>query len=176
MMRKVVSVLLMICMLFGATYQGQAVKGASKEKVIKCDGFEVRYEISSIWNNGYIGNVYITNTGKETIENWELSYQSVDQYTNIWNGTIEYRSAKYYNIKNAGHNQNIKPGKTVSYGFQASYNGKDADIPDEFKLVGDHLVVSRKDCVPKFEVVNSWNTGCIMNVSLYNNSDKNIED
>lgn len=77
-MRKVVSVLLMICMLFGATYQGQVVKGASKEKVIKCDGFEVRYEISSIWNNGYIGNVYITNTGKETIENWELSYQSVD--------------------------------------------------------------------------------------------------
>lgn len=175
-MRKVVSVLLMICMLFGATYQGQVVKGASKEKVVKCDGFEVRYGISSIWNNGYIGNVYITNTGKETIENWELSYQSVDQYTNIWNGTIEYRSAKYYNIKNAGHNQNIKPGETVSYGFQASYNGKDADIPDEFKLVGDHLVVSRKDCVPKFEVVNSWNTGCIMNVSLYNNSDKNIED
>lgn len=179
-MKKVISILLVLCMLVSISSQSQEVKGAqdggTSSYVFSGDGFHVRYEISSIWDKGYIANVYITNTGKETIENWELSYQSVDQYTNIWNAMVDYRSAKYYNIKNAWHNQNIKPGETVSFGFQARFHGKKPDIPDKYCLIGDHLIVSPKDCVPKFEVVNSWKNGCIMNVSLYNNSEKNIED
>ena len=180
-MKKIISMFLVICMLFNINCESESVKCASNcdKKICSTfvgDGYEVLYEINSIWDKGYIANVHITNTGKEDIENWELSYQSTDQYTNIWNASIDYRSAKYYNIKNAGHNQNIKPGQTVSFGFQASYNGKTADIPQKYSLLGEHLVVNKKDCIPKFEIVNSWKDGCIMNVTLYNNSDKNIED
>lgn len=178
-MKKVVAIILMVCMCFGLV--GEHIKAIanvnqSMVSIFTGSDFEVRFEISSIWDKGYIGNVCIKNIGPNVIENWELSYQSFDEYTNIWNATVDYRGAKYYNIKNAGHNQNIKPGDMVSYGFQASFNGENPDIPDKYSLIGDHLIVSTNDCVPKFEIVNSWNNGCIMNVSLYNNSDNNIED
>lgn len=88
-----------------------------KETIYNGDGFQVKYIIDSAWNNEYIANVTITNTGDETIENWELSYQSYDEYTNIWNATVEYRVARYYNVKNAGHNQNIEPGQSINFGF-----------------------------------------------------------
>lgn len=55
----------------------------------------------------------------------------------------------------------------MTFGFQASFNGEKPDIPEKYRLVGDHLIVNKKDCVPKFEVVNSWKDGCIMNVSLF---------
>ena len=60
----------------------------------------------------------------------------------------------------------------MTFGFQASFNGEKPDIPEKYRLVGDHLIVNKKDCVPKFEVVNSWKDGCIMNVSLFNASEK----
>ncbi len=177
-MKKIVAVCIILCLCIVREPNGKVIADSNLniESVFNGDGFEVRFEIGSIWNKGYIGNIYIKNTGANIIENWELSYQSVDQYTNIWNGVVDYRSAKYYNIKNAGHNQNIKPGETVSFGFQASFNGKQPDFPEKYSLLGDHLIVNKKDCVPKFEVVNSWQNGCIMNVSLYNSSDKDIED
>lgn len=118
----------------------------------------------------------IFNTSDITIENWELSYQSADEYVNIWNASVDYRGAKYYNIKNAGHNQNIRPGESVSFGFQAAYKGESMDIPKSYKILGDRLVVNNKECQIQFDVVNQWNNGCIMNATLYNNSDKNIED
>ena len=71
------------------------------------ENFRIEYEIVSQWNQGYIANVTIFNTGSTTIENWELSYQSADEYVNIWNACVDYRGAKYYNIKNAGHSSTV---------------------------------------------------------------------
>ncbi|MCI9412460.1 MAG: hypothetical protein HFG36_10420, partial [Eubacterium sp.] len=105
------------------------------------ENFRIEYQIVSQWDQGYIANVTIFNTGSTTIENWELSYQSADEYVNIWNASIDYRGANYYNIKNAGHNQNIRPGESVSFGFQAAYKGESVDIPRSYKILGDRLVV-----------------------------------
>ncbi len=140
------------------------------------ENFRIEYQIVSQWNQGYIANVTIFNTGSTTIENWELSYQSADEYVNIWNASVDYRGANYYNIKNAGHNQNIRPGESVSFGFQAAYKGESVDIPQSYKILGDRLVVNNKECRIQFDVVNQWHDGCIMNATLYNNSDKNIEN
>ena len=145
-MKKIVAWCIIFCLCFGIVEvpNVKAISDINQNIVFNGEGFQVRFETSSIWNKGYIGNIYIKNTGSETIENWELSYQSADQYTNIWNGVVDYRSAKYYNIKNAGHNQNIKPGETVTFGFQASFNGEKPDIPEKYRLVGDHLIVNRR--------------------------------
>ena len=140
------------------------------------DNFRIEYQIVSQWDQGYIANVTIFNTGNTTIENWELSYQSADEYVNLWNACVDYRGANYYNIKNARHNQNIHPGESVSFGFQAACKGESVDIPRSYKILGDRLVVNNKECRIQFDVVNQWHDGCIMNATLYNNSDKNIEN
>lgn len=179
-LRVLLSVILVICCTISQIEMKNVRADASaqnqKETIYTGDGFSIKYVIETQWNNEYIANIIITNTGDQTIENWELSYKSHDAYSNIWNAEISYHAATIYNIKNAGHNQNIKPGESVSFGFQASFSGKEMDIPKTYKILGDELVVNNKECQVNFDITNQWETGCIMEVSLYNNSDETIED
>ena len=132
----VLTVIMMVTSVFGNNDMNVKVAKASasvkyeKEKTYNGSGFSVKYVIENQWENQYIANVYITNTGTETIENWELAYESMDEITNIWNANITYHAATNYNIKNAEHNQNIQPGATVSFGFQASFTGSEIKTPD----------------------------------------------
>ncbi len=180
LMAIVVSLALAIVSVLGST--GDALVYAQdtvlyqKETIFYGENFTVKYVIESQWNDEYIANVTITNTGDTTIENWELSYESADEYSNVWNAVVSYHSARNYNVKNAEHNQNIKPGESVSFGFQASFTGGKIDIPTSYKFLGDKLIVSNEECQVNFEVQSAWNNGCIMHVTMYNNSDENIED
>ncbi len=146
-----------------------------KETVFNGNGFTVKYVIDSIWENQYTANVTITNTGSSTIENWELSYQSADEYSNIWNAEVTCHSARNYNVKNLGYNQNIAPGQSVSFGFQASFTGT-PDIPKSYQMLGESQPVDGSDCQVTCKIQNQWNSGCIMEVTIYNSSDENIED
>ena len=128
-----------------------------------------------MWDKGYIGNVVITNTSDITIENWEISYESADEYSNIWNAEITYHSARIYHIKNAGHNQNIKPNESVSFGFQASYHNN-IDIPITYKLLGEEMEVTDSDGNVSYNVRDKWGTGCIIDVTIHNTSNQPIED
>ena len=76
--------------------QAEQKHDVQKETVFNGNGFTVKYVIDSIWENQYTANVTITNTGSSTIENWELSYQSADEYSNIWNAEVTYHSARNY--------------------------------------------------------------------------------
>lgn len=146
-----------------------------KETIYYGEGFSVKYTIDSQWDNQYIANVVLTNTGEKPIENWELFYESYDEYSNLWNAKISYRSARIYNIKNAGYNQNIEPDQSVSFGFQATFN-KTIDIPQSYKLLGETAEIDESECQVTYDIRNQWNNGCIIDITLYNNSDEDIEN
>ncbi|WP_310605562.1 cellulose binding domain-containing protein [Anaerosporobacter sp.] len=176
--RLLVAIIFIVSSLGGL--QGNANKAQGKvtyekETMFYGDGFTVKYTIDSQWDNQYTANVVLTNTGDKTIENWELSYDSYDEYSNIWNAKVSYRSARIYNIKNAGYNQNIAPNQSVSFGFQASFN-KTIDIPKSYKLLGETAELDDSEYEVTYTTQSQWNNGCIMNITLYNNSDEDIEN
>ena len=178
----VLTVIMMVTSVFGNNDMNVKVAKASasvkyeKEKTYNGSGFSVKYVIENQWENQYIANVYITNTGTETIENWELAYESMDEITNIWNANITYHAATNYNIKNAEHNQNIQPGATVSFGFQASFTGSEIKTPDIYRIIGSEMIVNNSDYNVTYNLQSAWNTGCIMEITISNISDENIED
>lgn len=159
----------------GNVNKAQAKITYEKETVFYGEGFTVKYTIDSQWDNQYTANVVLTNTGDKPIENWELSYESYDEYGNIWNAKVSYRSARIYNIKNAGHNQNIEPNQSVSFGFQASFN-KTIDIPKSYKLLGETAEIDDSECQVTYNIQSQWNNGCIIDITLHNNSDEDIEN
>lgn len=181
-MKKITIVLLTFMLCFANLFTGmppeayaQEAEAEQKETVFNGDGFTVKYVVESRWDSQYIANVTITNTGSKTIENWELSYESSDEYSNIWNAEVTFHVARNYNVKNAGHNQNILPGQSVSFGFQASFTDH-IDIPQSYKMLGESQPVDGDDCQVTYKIQSQWNNGCIMEVTLYNSSDENIED
>lgn len=161
--------------LQGNVNKVQAKITYEKETVYYGEGFTVKYTIDSQWGNQYTANVVLTNTGDKPIENWELSYESYDEYSNIWNAKVSFRSARIYNIKNAGHNQNIEPKQSISFGFQASFN-KTIDIPKSYKLLGETAEIDDSECQVTYNIQSQWNNGSIINITLHNNSDEDIEN
>ena len=88
------------------------------------DGYTVNFKITSSWDGAFNANVTVKNTGDTVIDNWAMSFAMPYEITNIWNGTVEYNEEYIYIIKNAGYNQDISVGGSVSFGFTAEYEGE----------------------------------------------------
>ncbi|MEM7553065.1 MAG: glycoside hydrolase family 9 protein [Cyanobacteria bacterium P01_A01_bin.84] len=84
---------------------------------------DVNLSVVHKWDDGFIGNVKITNEGKESINNWELEFKAPFEIKEIWNGSIESHQGKQYVVQNAAWNPSIAPGQSVSFGFKASTSG-----------------------------------------------------
>ncbi|BCB84952.1 GH12 family glycosyl hydrolase domain-containing protein [Phytohabitans suffuscus] len=83
----------------------------------------VAYTANS-WNNGFTGNVTVTNTSSSTVNGWTLgfSFPSGQQITNSWNATVT-QSGSSVTARNVGYNGTIAPGASQSFGFQGTHGG-----------------------------------------------------
>lgn len=91
----------------------------SDERTIE-DGYLSNFIIYSDWGTGFSGAIELTNTGTEDIEDWTLEFDFDREIDEIWNGVIVSYENNHYVIKNAGYNQRLKPGETVSIGFNGT--------------------------------------------------------
>ena len=107
------------------------------------DSYEISYKISSMWDNGFNGNIIITNTSEKTIEDWILSFDFENKINNIWNATIQKYEDFHYEISNAKYNQNIKKGESIEIGFTVN-DGNCKNVPYNFVLSKMNLSVSGK--------------------------------
>lgn len=80
------------------------------EKRYEGENYNVTFSLTSSWESGYNANIKVENTGKETIQNWYVSLDYIDEITNIWNAEIYTHENNHYMIKNAGWNQDIVAG------------------------------------------------------------------
>ncbi|HYN96950.1 MAG TPA: glycoside hydrolase family 6 protein [Pilimelia sp.] len=85
---------------------------------------EVSYRVESEWNAGFVAAVTVTNRGSTALSPWTLAFRfpGNQQITSLWNGTHTQTGAQV-TVRSAGHNGNIPPGGSQSFGFQASSSG-----------------------------------------------------
>lgn len=124
---------------FTGTYSGEfvfpnqySILGA-EEKVSK-KNYEVNCKINDKWDDGYTGNIEITNLSDKEIEDWKLAFDMDKDIENVWNAKIISSEDNKYVLENAGHNANIKCGQSVSFGFEAVTTGAQVSIPENYEL------------------------------------------
>lgn len=83
----------------------------------------VAYQANS-WNNGFTGNVTVTNTSSSTVNGWTVgfSFPSGQQITNSWNATVT-QSGSSVTARNVDYNGTLAPGASASFGFQGTHSG-----------------------------------------------------
>ena len=96
----------------------------------------VSYTTPSAWNNGFVADVRITNTGASAVNGWTLSWSFTgdQRITNFWSSTI-VQSGSNVSAVNAPWNGVINPGGAVNFGFQAAFNSANPR-PGVFTLNG----------------------------------------
>jgi cellulase/cellobiase CelA1 len=83
----------------------------------------IAYSVVSQWNNGFQGDVKITN-GSTALTSWTLTwtFASGQSITQLWNGVVT-QSGAAVTVNNASYNANVGAGGTVDVGFLASITG-----------------------------------------------------
>ena len=137
---------------------------------------EVVFNVTSKWEGAFNGEIHIKNKGDKVIDNWALEFDMPYEITNIWNGVIGLNEEGTYIIKNAGHNQDINPGASVSFGFTANITDDDVVYPDSYAIVGRKAQVTESDYKITFDVISDWETAFNGQITIINTSDKTIED
>lgn len=131
--------------------------------------------IDSIWDGYFNGTMTIKNTGNMQIDNWALSFAFQHSITNIWNAVIFEQTDGMYTVKNAGWNQDIPVGGSVSFGFTAQQNG-DINTPEFYFINTAERTVPLCDYEAKYTLYSDWGSGFNGEIALVNKSSQTIED
>lgn len=94
------------------------------------------YTKQSEWNNGFVAQLTIKNTGTATVNGWTLAFTfpGDQKITNAWSATVS-QSGAAVTATSTSFNGSLAPGGTASFGFQGSYSASDA-APTSFTLNG----------------------------------------
>jgi cellulose 1,4-beta-cellobiosidase len=86
------------------------------------------YKISNEWNTGLTGEIVITNSSTTAVNGWTVGWQyATNRVTSSWN--VSLNGSNPYTASNIGWNGNLRPGDSVSFGFQVDKRGGTAEIP-----------------------------------------------
>lgn len=141
--------------------------------------FNVDASIVSAWDTYANLEFTITNTGTDTIHNWYFTADLGSAIVGIW-GAIEYDrdNTGMYTLKNAGWNQDILPGSTISFGMTvSSLNGQAISKLPSFYLLNTKVCeVDQSNYSLSYHEYSSWGTGYNGALVLSNISSDPIED
>ncbi|WP_444850736.1 cellulose binding domain-containing protein [Mycobacterium persicum] len=87
-------------------------------------GITATYAPTSQWNNGFVANYTIANTGTAPVTDWQLQFDlpANESITNLWNGQVAH-SGTHYTVTPQSYDATIAPGSSVTVGFQAAQTG-----------------------------------------------------
>jgi len=86
------------------------------------------YKISNEWNTGLTGEIVVTNTSAAAINGWTVGWQyATNRLTGSWN--VNLSGSNPYSASNVSWNGSLRPGQSISFGFQVDKRGGAAEIP-----------------------------------------------
>ncbi|WP_157529843.1 glycoside hydrolase family 9 protein [Microtetraspora niveoalba] len=97
----------------------------------------VDYTVHGSWPQGFTAQVTIRNTGSRTIDGWSLkwSFLGGQKVAHEWNSAVSQRGATV-TAAALSHNEKIRPGRSVTFGFNGTGAPGANPVPDLFTLNG----------------------------------------
>ena len=95
--------------------------------------FQITYRTTSDWKDAFNGEITIKNLGEKPIENWNLEFDFDKTIKQYWNAKLVSIEGEHYILKHDDWNSVIKPGASVSFGFEGN-PGNVTNEPKNFKL------------------------------------------
>lgn len=92
-----------------------------------------KFQVTSDWGSGFTGQITITNSKQQAVNDWQLEFDFPGTITAIWDASIVSRTGNHYVVKNAGWNSSIPAGGTASFGFNGS-PGNVSVVPTNYLL------------------------------------------
>lgn len=93
----------------------------------------VSYSTPSQWNNGFTASVRVTNTGQNAVNGWTVRWTWPSGQRVVgegWDATVVNNGTTGAIASNASWNSVIRPGESVTFGFNGSHTGTNRPATD----------------------------------------------
>lgn len=90
----------------------------SEPSLLDESAYSVSFDVINDWGEGYNAGLTITNNSDHIIEDWYLNFDWTEDIDYIWNAQYSDFGKNHKRLNNAGYNQNIAPGDSVTIGLQ----------------------------------------------------------
>lgn len=147
---------------------------SSEAYLYEADGYTVEYFIKDAWEGCCNVEVTITNTSDSIIDNWNLSFDTEDTISQVYEAEMVELENGYY-FSNMGYNQDILVGESITFGFQVQYDSK-LDIPSEYSINVTENTIEEESFIFENIITNQWEGGYTGELYITNNRDVTIED
>lgn len=127
---------------------------------------QILFRLDDLWNGGYKVEVTIENHGDETIENWYVDMDYSGCVADIWNAKLCGVTEEGLCIKNAGWNQDIEAGTSVSFGFRG--DGDFPGFPTKYVLWKGNRRIPEENYQFEYKMVNSWEDAFTAEMTISN--------
>uniref|UniRef100_UPI000ACE35FD S8 family serine peptidase n=1 Tax=Cellulosilyticum ruminicola TaxID=425254 RepID=UPI000ACE35FD len=94
---------------------------------------KITSQITGQWNDSFMFEIYITNTGTDPIDDWQLNFDFDHEITNIWNASLINQNNNYI-VKNLDWNSPLYLGQTLTVGF-ISCSDNLIELPTNYQLI-----------------------------------------
>ncbi|CAM4446738.1 putative bifunctional chitinase/lysozyme precursor [Mycobacterium basiliense] len=108
----------------GGSGAGGSGDGGGGTDAVDYSGIAAAYTVTSQWDNGFVANYTISNTGDTALTDWQVEFDlpASESITSAWSGQIT-QDGTHYTITPESWTQTIDPGGSVVVGFQAMQSG-----------------------------------------------------
>jgi endoglucanase len=98
---------------------------------------EVRYRVHGQWRDGFVAQVWLTNTGDATIDGWQAGWWFEDgqELSRAW-GVDASQDGPLVTADNARWNARLRPGTSLTFGLLGTRDGANP-VPEVFTLNGE---------------------------------------
>lgn len=140
--------------------------------------YEISASVVSVWDSHANLEYVVTNTGSETIHNWYYTFDLPYSIEGIWGALVFETDSGVCTIKNAGWNQDILPGNSVTFGMTvASIDATPIlELPTYYLLNTKKALVDSSDYCVSYQEYSNWGTGFNGALLIMNESLDTIED
>ncbi|MCL2053030.1 MAG: cellulose binding domain-containing protein [Oscillospiraceae bacterium] len=83
------------------------------------EGFDVQLIVTNEWDEGFNGDIILSNTSSTPLEAWMLSFDTNFEIADLWGGALVENSASSYKVSSLQMSNPIQPGASVSVGVTA---------------------------------------------------------
>lgn len=178
---RVMSLLLIMCMVMSLVIpapDSKASENCGNEKKLKFEASGYRLELteSSSWDNGYVAEAVVVNTGGEEIRNWSVvAVMKAGEIGDSWNASHKKNGADDGQVvfEAEPYNMILKPGERTSFGFKVT-GGEYKDIVSLKLIYGKSMGTDGAEIT--WKETGSWDGHKIMEGTITNHSGKTIRD
>ncbi len=128
----------------------------------------VEFKVLADWGSGYNAQLKLTNETDKPMTDWRVSFDFDGDVKNLYSGRVVSAQEGHFVFEGSSWNKTIKPGQSVTLGWNGSSAGDSAKLTN-VDFGGSDITVPTGPYRIGYDLQADWGAGYVASISVSNN-------